>query len=1114
MKRSKINLKKLVNCFEDNKNIDITSLNNKSYPKLNVGNSTANSSIFKKHNKRYNNTYEPEIERSPNIHKSKHNLSVTSQRSDNIRPPRNPNNVSYFIPVTHERKDVSNKKKQNETSNFFPIINKNKSTYDLSSTITAVNFNKEQALNKSCSSSKGMKQNNFTNPRLTDSSNIFNLATKYNGLNSQSQSRLFRGIEISSDFNTSYMGYGMNSSMFSFNTGNQSDCEYIRQYKLAKKLEKKKDNQFSEAFLKDKTEDVSRFNSSVNFLDKRSEKVFEDLYQQKKLIQIKGKQFHIEPEKNDKIKDLGENDPNIAVYKILEGQPKCINFYNKNFMYLYIETYARYFPCHVVNDIKDTNFEFFCKFVNLEELVNFHEDTNRQMYKDKLVDQAAKKNLVKANLKKVDFSNFIKPNMMDHDFRIAGDIVDIEHITKKGEVPKKVHFLVILVKAPRQNIRGSFSISFTNPKYMELKDNKYVDLFGDDHKRKLYNLPPEVNFDDPGFIMAKTQYVQKEKHIVIKNHQMANFYKVCKQNNLLNNSNDLKLKTQNALFKHREKRIEDLQRKKDFSLKHDLLKVKNILELSEKVRLIKLYYRNFFWRVVINFYQKMDMFKYLLVEKKDMMEELGTKNKMAVKIQRAYRRHYSRGSCVCKTKVRIFETLMFRAKVVKYRIYSDVKYIIRKFCRKMVDPWKLKTKVTAYCGYIRGIQRNFRRHMSVKQKTKEMLDSWWQKQVIYCVDNENYFRELGIQVKLDNLTMISSKIKDQIFEYLVNIQLLRYVDSKFEKIVKDTDKKTAHKAKILSTKSSHNMAVDHYSIQSAESSTKNVQCPKNIYLQIPGVAAPISTKSKKYIATTENSRRKSQFSNLQEQTIDDKTSENINQISTIIKGLETQEEQVKSDLVNEYNDRLNKRLIIRSTRLINIIKEMPKDQAEKSIRYLFNPTTEHWAFNVSCMWEAAEKNPVFKQIEHTIKKIREMKKLEDEYIALRTPKHGDSNYSNSTSKKISNFKNPPKSKFEKKVTEVAKKQNFTQHLDITKNLTGGINLKIINSEDNIDSVSDCSDVSVKEKLYNNFFKGSKSAFFPDIVLSHGLTLDIDPKIFRALVVTTLDNVTKNGLEFS
>ena len=102
--------------------------------------------------------------------------------------------------------------------------------------------------------------------------------------------------------------------------------------------------------------------------------------------------------------------------------------------------------------------------------------------------------------------------------------------------------------------------------------------------------------------------------------------------------------------------------------------------------------------------------------------------------------------------------------------------------------------------------------MSVKQKTKEMLDSWWQKQVIYCVDNENYFRELGIQVKLDNLTMISSKIKDQIFEYLVNIQLLRYVDSKFEKIVKDTDKKTAHKAKILSTKSSHNMAVDHYSI--------------------------------------------------------------------------------------------------------------------------------------------------------------------------------------------------------------------------------------------------------------------------------------------------------------
>ena len=50
-----------------------------------------------------------------------------------------------------------------------------------------------------------------------------------------------------------------------------------------------------------------------------------------------------------------------------------------------------------------------------------------------------------------------------------------------------------------------------------------------------------------------------------------------------------------------------------------------------------------------------------------------------------------------------------------------------------------------------------------------------------------------------------------------------------------------------------------------------------------------------------------------------------------------------------------------------------------------------------------------------------MKKLEDEYIALRTPKHGDSNYSNSTSKKISNFKNPPKSKFEKKVTEVAKK---------------------------------------------------------------------------------------------
>ena len=57
----------------------------------------------------------------------------------------------------------------------------------------------------------------------------------------------------------------------------------------------------------------------------------------------------------------------IPEYKLKEGQPKSIDFFEQNSCYIWIETYGKYFPMHITSNLPGVNFEYYMNFANVAD---------------------------------------------------------------------------------------------------------------------------------------------------------------------------------------------------------------------------------------------------------------------------------------------------------------------------------------------------------------------------------------------------------------------------------------------------------------------------------------------------------------------------------------------------------------------------------------------------------------------------------------------------------------------------------------------------------------------------------------------------------------------------
>lgn len=163
---------------------------------------------------------------------------------------------------------------------------------------------------------------------------------------------------------------------------------------------------------------------------------------------------------------------------------------------------------------------------------------------------------------------------------------------------------MILMKTPKP-VRATFSISFTNQKYMSMKINMTEDLFGKTHKKFLFgdNEEGEVNQGAQSYSYRnkhrKHQSVMLENDKILRNKDIASVYYEYKEN-LKKSIQDV----HNSRIKETIKKSRIIQNQKHkynelYLLKHDIFKENAKKREIEYYRLLKKYMQIYMWKYII-----------------------------------------------------------------------------------------------------------------------------------------------------------------------------------------------------------------------------------------------------------------------------------------------------------------------------------------------------------------------------------------------------------------------------------------------------------------------------------------------------------------------------------
>lgn len=142
---------------------------------------------------------------------------------------------------------------------------------------------------------------------------------------------------------------------------------------------------------------------------------------------------------------------------------------------------------------------------------------------------------------------------------------------------------------------------------------------------------------------------------------------------------------------------------------------------------------------------------------------------------------------------------LIRLNILKPKIVSEAKKIIGKAFEISFIPWKSKVHMLQYMLNIRNMQWRLIKHMSVKNLAREELKNKWQKAVSRLVDNQDEYEEMGLEYDMDRLLNVYDYIKQGMFDHIIDRQMLRWVQLRYDYLVVISDKNLKDKIEMLVT---------------------------------------------------------------------------------------------------------------------------------------------------------------------------------------------------------------------------------------------------------------------------------------------------------------------------
>lgn len=453
-----------------------------------------------------------------------------------------------------------------------------------------------------------------------------------------------------------------------------SPGRYVNSANVNSILEELKNNNFTEikkkllaSFDKEQYEEIKKrraihhksYNSSVKYIDDAS-----SVFIKEAMGDVKS---HVTQTKESQVRNQFSQ-MSIPEYKLKEGQPKSIDFFEQNSCYIWIETYGKYFPMHITSNLPGVNFEYYMNFANVADQINF--DHYKQILDPALIgksgfmttqeeqqaalnepqvpdtsepakqhtDQLKMDFNTRLVLKKVEFENFVLPNTYYYHFKDIGDIIHVNKTKKIQSIDQDVHFIVLYIKSPKP-CRVNFSISFTSPKFIILKNNKCKNLFGETHKKFLF----EKQEDEESITKRKHSVkLKKMKDIIGKNKSISVVYQDFKDYKTTSNKELHKERQKLNLEKYKKNRQDYNKYFEDYLLKHDILKQNMYRQKIEDLRQMQLFMNLYTMKFSLRLYQVLDFIKSKFWKKKEQNFNIRKRNNRAKKIQCSYKDFYSK----------------------------------------------------------------------------------------------------------------------------------------------------------------------------------------------------------------------------------------------------------------------------------------------------------------------------------------------------------------------------------------------------------------------------------------------------------------------------------------
>lgn len=614
-------------------------------------------------------------------------------------------------------------------------------------------------INKKRNSFRGMTHNGYVTPRT--------------GVNLFDQSKGFGKSSMNSTFmvelNSGIMSPNMNMSNYMTNNGSFLGRKQSSQKSLAMSVHS------------------ANFNDSIHLLDQGSE-LFTRMIGEKDRPA-----YNVFLKKNEE-DDLDTNFPN---YEVKEGIPKSIDFFEKKCCYIWIDTYRRKFPAHIVTDIRGKEFEYYINFDKSKRPIinNFVAHTYKRSahsFIENVTSTVNSINNYQNQSKLINFDEYFdKPSKNSCDLLLIGNAAHINLPTKKDSVIKEGEFnyQVVCIKSPKA-LKCSFTVSFTNEKYFQLQEKIHCDVFSENHKTELFG--NQIGDYEKHIELMKSKRVTDLHGIMKGNREKVTHYNKIRLEFTRRNQSNRNVRTVEAIVKRKEVYRHKREAAISFLQRNDYLKEQSRLEKEEREILVKKYMTKYLWFFLIRFYSILDRIDGKFRHAKQEKLKFEQRNLKALLIQRTFRyRMRFLSSAENRNRKITINLIKLRMNWVADFAYDRAKDMVGDFFEATFRPTRAKNLCLRYILTIKNIQRQMMKHVQIKKAAVEKMENNWTKELIKLVEKQKEYKEMGIDYNLEHIQLIGKEMRIEICHYMVDRQILRYCDTKYEFMEKECDKKIA-----------------------------------------------------------------------------------------------------------------------------------------------------------------------------------------------------------------------------------------------------------------------------------------------------------------------------------